>query len=191
MANTVTPNQRAAGRTTIERRAALIRRAWTKAERNVVWQGFLGRFSIALEPVICGSVFAALTVGLIARGELFLAPIFALGLVGFAIYAVWLLNGPARALLATRKPIYIVDGYIRYRGRDNASPDRSRGYVAVLCDRRHLIGEWPLEGPGLVLDIIRPAMIEFSDFGGIHRIDGHSTGAIPDRVPTFGVGVPR
>jgi hypothetical protein len=42
-------------------------------------------------------------------------------------------------------------------------------------------------------DSLRPALIEFSFYGGIHRIDGRSTGIVPESMPTLGVGsnVPR
>ena len=37
-------------------------------------------------------------------------------------------------------------------------------------------------------DSVRPAMIEFSFFGGIHRIDGRSTGVLPETLAPMGVG---
>ncbi len=174
-----------------DRRATLIQRSWTRSERRVVLRGFFGRLAIAIEPVICGTLFAGLTIGLMIRREFFLAPIFALGLVAFAIYAVWMLVKPTRALLATMAPIYIVDGYLRLRPRDESSEDPARGYVAVLSHDRSIVHEWPFYGEILEPDQLLPAMVEFSDFGGIHKIDGRSTGAIPERMPVLGVGLNR
>ena len=34
-----------------------------------------------------------------------------------------------------------------------------------------------------------PAMAEFSEFGGIHKIDGKSTGVLPDEVPVLAIGI--
>ena len=39
-------------------------------------------------------------------------------------------------------------------------------------------------------DALRPAMIEFSFYGGIHRIDGRSTGIVPERLPLMGAAPP-
>jgi hypothetical protein len=35
---------------------------------------------------------------------------------------------------------------------------------------------------------IVPAHVEFSHYGGIHRIDGRSTGVLPARLPALGIG---
>jgi len=36
-----------------------------------------------------------------------------------------------------------------------------------------------------------PRLTEFSEYGGVHRIDGRSTGVLPDRIARFGVGIAR
>ncbi|MBV8152667.1 MAG: hypothetical protein JOY59_13985 [Candidatus Eremiobacteraeota bacterium] len=54
-------------------------RPWTRAERRVVIRGFLGRLTIAIEPLIVALFFFALPIGLRLRGQefaLMVAPIF-------------------------------------------------------------------------------------------------------------------
>jgi hypothetical protein len=157
----------------------------------VVINGFLGRLVIAIEPAICGAVFLALTVGMVVnrdKGIIVLAPIFALGVVAFGIYAFAVMLAPVRALLHTLGPIYIVDGYVRYRGRDGGSEDDSNGYIAVLTEDRRIACEWPTLGDIELPELARPSLCEFSEYGGIHTIDGRSTGVLPGRIPAFGVG---
>jgi hypothetical protein len=60
------------------------------------------------------------------------------------------------------------------------------GYVAVLSEERRTVAEWPIARDVPVVDSIRPALIEFSRYGGIHRIDGRSTGVIPESMPALG-----
>ncbi len=175
----------------LERESLLIRRAWTRAERKIVLQGFLGRLVIAIEPVICGAVFLALTVGMVVnknKGIIILAPIFALGVVAFGLYAFAVMLAPVRALLHTLGPIYVVDGYVRYRGRDGASADDSNGYIAVLLEDGRIACEWPTLGEVELPDFERASLCEFSEYGGVHSIDGRSTGVLPGRIPAFGVG---
>ena len=183
-----------------ERDTSLVRRMWTRAERRVVLNGLLGRLLIAIEPIICFGVFGGLTAALVffplpgakmTRWEsaIVIAPIFGLAAVAFLIYAVAVLVGPLRALIQTFSPIYIVDGYLRYRRPDRATEGDSNGYVAVLNEERRAIAEWPTLGDVPLPDSLRPAMIEFSYFGGIHRIDGRSTGVIPESFATAGVGI--
>lgn len=182
-----------------ERDARLIRRAWTRGERAVVLHGFLGRLSIAVEPIICGTVFAALALGIFAAPRLsprwvnpdiiVIAPVFALGFVTCVIWALAVMVAPSRALLHTRRPIFIVDGYIRFRRRDAASEDDSNGYVAVLTDDGTVACEWPTLGLTELPDHTRPAVCEFSEYGGVHRIDGRLTGVLPERIPALGVGI--
>jgi hypothetical protein len=183
-----------------ERSAVLVRRAWTSAERRVVLRGLYGRMLIAIEPIICGTLFGALTAGLIflplpesahlnhQDAAIVISPIFGLVAVAFCAYAVVVLVPPVRALIHSFSPIYIVDGYLRYRKPDRRTEGDSNGYVAVLDDARRLIAEWPSIGETPVPDNIRPAMIEFSYYGGIHRIDGRSTGVLPESMPAVGVG---
>lgn len=172
----------------LERKHLLIRRAWTRAERKVVLQGFFGRLAIAIEPVVCGVVFAALTYGLVVRGLWFLTPIFGMAVLAFAIYALVMLVSPVRALLKTFGPIYIVDGYVRYREPDAGSEEGANGYVAVLLHDKRLCYEWPSFGvKALPLGTV-PALIEFSEYGAIHTIDGRSTGVLPRKHSTLGIG---
>ena len=182
-----------------ERDTSLVRRMWTRSERRVVLNGLLGRLLIAIEPIICFIVFGGLTSALVfvplpgtkmTRWEsaIVIAPIFGLAAVAFLIYAVAVLFGPLRALIQTFSPIYIVDGYLRYRRPDRATEGDSNGYVAVLNEDRLAIAEWPTLGEVPLPDSLRPAMIEFSYFGGIHRIDGRSTGVLPESFAAAGIG---
>ncbi|GAC1400831.1 MAG: hypothetical protein NVSMB59_22730 [Vulcanimicrobiaceae bacterium] len=155
---------------------------------------------IAVEPVICAAVFGALTIALIflplpksanlTRWEsaIVIAPIFGLITVAFVAYATFVLYAPIRALLQTFSPIYIVDGYVRYRIPDRHTEGDSNGYVAVLDEDRRAVAEWPSIGETPVRDSLRPALVEFSYYGGIHRIDGRSTGVVPESLPTAGIG---
>src|SRR5665213_1515281 len=127
-----------------DRSAALICRPWRRSERMVVLHGFFGRLCIAIEPIICGTMFLALTIGmLIVRTDpahpdehnmVMLSPIFGLGVIACIFYALALMLAPARALIQTFRPIFIVDGYVRYRSPDAESPADSNGYVAVLTE---------------------------------------------------------
>jgi hypothetical protein len=183
------------------RERLLFPRPWSRAERRVVLQGFFGRSLIAVEPVICFAVFGALTAGLIffplpaaarmTRWEsaIVLAPIFGLAATAFFAYSVAVMLAPVRALLDTFRPLYQVDGYVRYRWADKRSDDDSTGYVAVLDHRRRTIAEWPLYGDDPLVEDVRPALVEFSFYGGVHRIDGRSTGVLPETFAPLGVGV--
>lgn len=175
----------------LERETLLIRRSWTRVERRVVLHGFFGRLLIAIEPAICGAVFLALTLGMVFNknnGIIILAPIFAIGVLAFGFYAFAVMLAPVRALLHTLGPIYIVDGYVRYRGRDSRSDEDSNGYVAVLTEDKRVACEWPTLGDVELPEQVRAAMSEFSEYGGVHTIDGRSTGVLPGRIPSFGVG---
>jgi len=179
----------------------LVRRAWSRAERNVVIQGLLGRLVIAVEPGICSLVFAAITVALVffrlpagARltrfeAAIVIAPVFAVAALAFLAYAVAVLYAPVRALRQTFSPIYIVDGYLRFRCPDAETEHGSNGYVAVLDDAREVVAEWPTLGQTGHDDEERPAMIEFTFYGGVHRIDGRETGVLPQSLRPFGVGL--
>jgi len=182
-----------------ERSEQLIRRAWTRSERMVVLHGFFGRLCIAVEPVLCGTVFLVLTIGtLIVRTDPFhpndrnlvvLSPIFGLGFAACVVYAIAVMLAPTRALLQTRRPIFIVDGYVRYRPPDDDSAVDSNGYVAVLTEDGNIACEWATVGDVLLADDTLPALCEFSEYGGVHRIDGRPTGVLPDRIARFGVGI--
>lgn len=182
---------------------SLVRRPWTRAERRVVLNGLLGRLLIAIEPIICFAVFGGLTAGLIffqlpggakmTRWEsaIVIAPIFGLAALAFLTYAVAVLVAPLRALVQTFSPIFIVDGYVRYRKPDRDTQADSNGYVAVLNEERRTVAEWPSVGAVPMPDSTRPALIEFSYYGGIHRIDGRSTGVMPESFAPAGVGIMR
>ncbi len=182
---------RAAKLTAAERKTLLIRRNWTRAERAIVLQGFFGRLTLAIEPAICAAGFLGLTLGLVFNKNkeiIILAPIFALGVVTFAIYMVAVMVAPVRALFHTSRPIYIVDGYVRYRGRDEHSDEDSNGYIAVLTDDQRVACEWPTIGDIELPPDTRPALCEFSEYGGVHTIDGRSTGVLPKKITRLGVG---
>ena len=161
--------------------------------------GFFGRLSIAIEPLLCGMVFTAITVGVflaprlsprtVAPDIIIVAPVFALGVVACALWALGVILAPARALLHTIRPIYIVDGYLRYRGRDEASADNENGYIAVLTDDRTIACEWNTLGRGSLVGHTRPALCEFSEYGGVHTVDGRPTGVVPDSLPALGVSI--
>lgn len=172
-------------------------RAWTRAERRVVLRGFLGRLTIAIEPLIVGLFFAVLPIALLLRRmdfALFVAPIFAFAAIAFVAYAIALMIPCTRAILETFSPIYVVDGYIRYR-RSYAAPPHTQAeyYVAVLNSDRRKLGEWPLgEWPSSIGDReLWPVLVEFSPYGGIHKIDGHPTGVLPTEISAFGVGIAK
>lgn len=181
----------------IERRDYLASRPWTDRERRIVWRGLTGRMSIAIEPLICGVFFALLTYGIIWRARVakphdlwILSPVFGIIAVGFAIYFVAVLVAPVIAYLQTYKPIYQIDGYVRYRGPDDYSDVGSTGYVAVLFEDRVTCGEWECYGMKRLPNVTLPAHVEFSEYGGIHKIDGKSTGVLPDDdLPILAIGI--
>jgi hypothetical protein len=171
---------------------SLASRPWSSAERRVVWRGFFGRLLIAVEPLAVAVFFSLLPIGLFLRKQetaLLLAPIFGLGALLFLAYAIVLIAPSTRALLETLSPIYIIDGYIRYRR--NQSETESPYRVAVLDAERRTLGEWPMrEWPASIGEHdIWPALVEFSDFGGIHCIDGRPTGVLPAEITPLGIGI--
>jgi hypothetical protein len=146
---------------------------------------------IAVEPALCTAVFTALALGMIFKhidGVEVFAPIFLLAAIAFAGYAVILMIQPVRALMQTFVPIYIVDGYIRYRRPDLNSEAHSNGYIGVLNEDRRQICEWAIYGKHPVVDAVLPALVEFTHFGGVHRIDGTSTGVLPTELTPLGIG---
>jgi hypothetical protein len=182
-----------------DRAQTLIRRPWTRAERLVVLTGFFGRLTIAVEPLLCGLVFAAITVGVfwaprLSGGKVLpdivvIAPVFGLGVLACVAWMLGVMLAPARALAHTLRPIYIVDGYIRYRPRDAESADDCNGYVAVLTEKQIVACEWPTLGEIELPSVTRPALCEFSEYGGVHHVDGRSTGVLPARIAPLGVGI--
>jgi hypothetical protein len=150
---------------------------------------------VAIEPALLGVLFGFFTIALLRlasdgtqehAGLQLLAPIFGVGAAGFAAYAVGLLLGPLRTLRDTYAPIFIVDGYLRTRGRDDLSQRGSRGYIAALLEDGSLACEWPAVGDTDLPFRVDAAVLEFSEFGGILSVDGRSTGALP---PIANVGI--
>jgi hypothetical protein len=168
----------------------LAQRPWTKAERSVVLRGFFGRFFIAIEPIILSLVFVGLVAGLIRmrphEEALMLAPIFGSAALAFIAYGFALMAAPIQALAHTFSPIYIVDGYVRYR-KAHPFDEKAIAYIAALDEHRRLLGEWPIEDDRH-LEWTYPAMIEFSQYGGIHKIDGKATDVLASELPPLGIG---
>jgi hypothetical protein len=184
-----------------DRRARLLaQRPWTARERRIVWRGLTGRFAIAIEPLLGMLFMGFLTWGIVYRAQhvpadatlIKIAPIFALGLIAFTGYFVAVLIAPFVAYLQTFKPIYVLDGYVRYREPDEHSEVDACGYVAALFPDRSVACEWESLGRKRLPNVTIPAMLEFSAYAGIHNIDGKSTGLLPDGdIPIFAVGIAR
>ncbi|HZY99107.1 MAG TPA: hypothetical protein VFE36_06015 [Candidatus Baltobacteraceae bacterium] len=176
----------------------LASRKWTDRERRIVWRGLMGRFSLAIEPLF-GMIFMAfITLGIIWRAHhvasdatlIKIAWIFALGFVVFSAYFVAVLVAPFTAYLQTFKPIYTLDGYVRYRPPDEGSEIDACGYVAALFPDQTVACEWEWLGKKTLPELTLPAMLEFSVYAGVHKIDGKSTGLLPDEdLPLLAIGI--
>jgi hypothetical protein len=158
-----------------------------------VSRGFWGYFFIAIEPAIVALLFAILALTLLARkveSANLVAPIFLCASLAFAAYAIVLLTRPVKALAESFGSIFNVDGYVRYREHRRYPDEPPTYYVAVLDAAQELLGEWPLRQRPAALDRgeLWPAVVEFTPYGGIHRIDGRSTGVLPDEFPALGIG---
>ncbi len=157
-------------------------------------RGFWGRFFIAVEPLTIALCFTGLSIGLLLRhqeGAIFIAPIFGGAALLFYTYAVVLMMSVTRAVIESFGSIWVVDGYVQYR--EHLAPNRDPAYyVAVLDEERRVLGEWELDRRPDALDRAEPwpALVEFCRHGGILRIDGRSTGVLPDDIPALGVGAP-
>lgn len=175
----------------------LAHRRWTDRERRVVWRGLTGRFAIAIEPLLGLFFMIFLTVGIVYRAHhvpadrdlIKIAWIFALGAICFLGYFVAVLVAPFAAFVQTFNPIYIVDGYVRYRGPDTHSLEDATGYVATLFEDCSVACEWECFGKAALPDVTIPALVEFSRYAGIHKIDGKSTGLLPDDIPPLAIGI--
>jgi hypothetical protein len=175
----------------------LAHREWTEHERRVVWRGLTGRMSIAIEPLLGLVFFTFLTWGIVYRSQhspdhdiVKIAWIFAIGAIAFAGYFVAVMIAPLIAYAQTFKPIYIVDGYVRYREPDVRSEIDGTGYVATLFEDRSVACEWECFGDETLPNRTIPALVEFSFYAGIHKIDGRSTGLIPDfELPPLAIGI--
>jgi len=176
----------------------LARRGWTSQERAIVWRGLTGRFALAIEPLIGTLFMAALTWGIVYRAQhvpadatlVKIAWIFALGAIAFAGYFLAVLVAPFAAYVQTFKPIYILDGYVRYRGPDERSRIDGCGYAAALFPDRSLAFEWEWLGKRALPNTTIPALVEFSLYAGIHKIDGKPTGLLPEGdLPLLAIGI--
>ena len=154
--------------------------------------------SLAIEPLIGAIFMALLTWGIVYRAQhvpsdatlIKVSWIFALGAIAFAGYFVALLVAPFVAYLQTFSPIYILDGYVQYREPDAKSREDACGYVAALFPDRSVAGEWEWLGKRHLPNRVIPAVVEFSRYAGIHKIDGRSTGLLPDDdLPLLAVGI--
>jgi hypothetical protein len=175
----------------------LAHREWTEAERKIVWRGLTGRMAIAIEPLL-GMVFMSfLTWGIVYRSQhvpsdaslIKIAWIFAIGAIAFFGYLVAVLIAPLLAYAQTFKPIYIIDGYVRYREPDEQSEVDASGYIATLFEDCSIACEWECFGKKPLPNATIPALVEFSVYAGIHKIDGKSTGLLPDTLPLLAVGI--
>lgn len=176
----------------------LARRCWTSRERTIVWRGLTGRFALAIEPLLGMLFMALLTWGIVYRAHhvpadatlIKIAWIFAIGAIAFAGYFVAVLVAPIVAYLQTFRPIYIIDGYVRYRQPDEDSQLDACGYAAALFPDRSVAGEWEWLGKRHLPNVTIPAHVEFSYYAGIHKIDGKSTGLLPDEeLPLLAIGI--
>ncbi len=180
------------------RACLLVQREWTQRERRVVWRGLTGRMAIAIEPLL-GLVFLGfLTWGIVWRAQhvhsdatlIVIAPIFALGALAFLGYFIAVLVAPFIAYLKTYEPIYIVDGYVRYRPPDEDSAPGECGYIAALFADESVACEWRNVGMKAYPARTIPAVVEFSAFAGVHKIDGKSTGLLPEGdLPLLAIGI--
>lgn len=180
-----------------ERSRQLAKRRWTDRERRVVWRGLTGRLAIAIEPLLACAFMLFLFWGIVYRAQhvpadhdlIKLSWIFPMGALAFFGYFIGVLFAPVNAFLQTYKPIYIVDGYLRYREPDDKSEIDGAGYVATLFEDATLACEWECFGKKRLPNRTIAAHIEFSPYAGIHKIDGKSTGLIPDDIPVLAIGI--
>ncbi|HTX60057.1 MAG TPA: hypothetical protein VMH02_10330 [Verrucomicrobiae bacterium] len=181
-----------------KRTRLLAQRRWTDRERRVVWRGLTGRLSIAIEPLLGMGFMAFITLGIVYRAHhvpadatlIKIAPIFAIGFVAFAGYFIAVLVAPFAAYLQTFKPIYVLDGYVRYREPDEYSEIDACGYVAALFPDQSVACEWEWLGKKRLPNVTIPSLVEFSTYAGIHKIDGRPTGLLPDDdLPPLAIGI--
>ncbi len=180
------------------RARALARRPWTPQERGIVRSGLGGRLALAIEPLLGLLFMVALTWGIVFRAAhvpsdaslIKIAWIFALGAFAFGGYFVAVLVAPVAAYLQTFKPIYILDGYVRYREPDEDSEADGCGYAAALFADESVACEWEWLGKRRLPNKTIPALVEFSTYAGIHKIDGKPTGLLPtEELPPLAIGI--
>ncbi|HEX3670252.1 MAG TPA: hypothetical protein VHT92_00975 [Candidatus Cybelea sp.] len=175
-----------------------VRRRWTRAERRIVWRGLTGRFALAIEPLLGVIFMSLLTWGIVWRAQhvpadatlVKIAWIFAVGAIAFGGYFIAVIVAPFVAYTQTFKPIYILDGYVRYREPDDRSRVDGCGYAAALFADRSVACEWEWLGKKPLPNATLPALVEFSLYAGIHKIDGKSTGLLPEgELPLLAIGI--
>jgi hypothetical protein len=175
-----------------------VRRRWSRRERRIVWRGLTGRFALAIEPLVGVLFMAALTWGIVYRAQhvpadstlIKIAWIFAVGAIAFGGYFIAVLVAPIAAYLQTFRPIYILDGYVRYREPDQDSQVGACGYAAALFADRSVAHEWEWLGRKALPNATLPALVEFSLYAGIHKIDGKPTGLLPEgELPLLAIGI--
>jgi hypothetical protein len=176
----------------------LARRPWTPQERAIVWRGLTGRFALAIEPLLGMLFMGVLTWGIVYRAQhvpadatlVKIAWIFAIGAIAFAGYFLAVLVAPLAAYFQTFRPIYVLDGYVRYRAPDDRSRIDGCGYAAALFADRVLAYEWEWLGKRPLPNATLPGLIEFSLYAGIHKIDGRPTGLLPEGdLPLLAIGI--
>jgi hypothetical protein len=176
----------------------LARRRWNPAERAIVWRGLTGRFALAIEPLLGMLFMGLLTWGIVYRAQhvpadatlIKIAWIFVIGAIAFGGYFVAVLVAPIVAYMQTFRPIYILDGYVRYRPPDDRSRIDGCGYAATLFADRRLAYEWEWLGKKPLPNATLPALVEFSIYAGIHKIDGKPTGLLPEGdLPLLAIGI--
>jgi hypothetical protein len=176
----------------------LAQRPWSAKERRIVWRGLTGRFALAIEPLLGMFFMAFISLGIVWRAHhvaadatlIKIAWIFVLGFLAFTGYFIGVLLAPFTAYLQTYKPIYSLDGYVRYRQPDDHSEVDACGYVAALFPDRTVACEWEWLGQKRLPDVTIPAMVEFSVYAGLHKIDGKPTGLLPDdELPLLAIGI--
>ena len=119
-----------------------------------------------------------------------IAWIFGLGAIAFGGYFVAVLIAPVVAYFQTFRPIYILDGYVRYREPDERSQLDACGYAAACFEDRSVACEWEWLGRRRLPNVTIPALVEFSVYAGIHKIDGKPTGLLPDEeMPLLAIGI--
>jgi hypothetical protein len=152
---------------------------------------------IAIEPLLGLLFMLFLMFGIIWRANhveadrtlIKIAWIFGIGAIAFGGYFVAVLVAPVIAYFQTFKPIYIVDGYVRYREPDTKSEEDGTGYMATLFEDQSVACEWECFGPKPLPNRTIPSLVEFSTYAGIHTIDGKPTGLLPDELPFMAIGI--
>ena len=79
---------------------------------------------------------------------------------------------------------------MQYREPDDRSREDACGYVAALFPDPAVAGEWEWLGKRRLPNRVIPAVVEFSRYAGIHKIDGRPTGLLPEEdLPLLSIGI--